>query len=166
MPETCIVSWQNKILDTWCNLLVIFTKIITMHGHLNITYSETLPDILSIATKLCFEVGFGGKNVWPYYKVSLYGASDFKEYISNLQCELSLHDRRTKQLNEQRNISQNMLKLLSTRRNIMGTGEVRCSQFNAHVPLHRAFHNTSKTEFLRGYSIIRWFWRDNVFGFG
>jgi hypothetical protein len=29
MPETCTVSWQNKILDTWCILLVIYTKIIT-----------------------------------------------------------------------------------------------------------------------------------------
>ena len=26
MPETCRVSWQNKILDTWCILLVIYTK--------------------------------------------------------------------------------------------------------------------------------------------
>ena len=38
MPETFRVSWQNKILDTWCILLVIYTKIITMHGHLNIKY--------------------------------------------------------------------------------------------------------------------------------
>jgi hypothetical protein len=35
-PETCRVSWQNKLLDTWCILLVIYTKIITMDGHLNI----------------------------------------------------------------------------------------------------------------------------------
>jgi hypothetical protein len=27
-----------KILDTWCILLVIYMKIITMHGHLNIKY--------------------------------------------------------------------------------------------------------------------------------
>ena len=27
MPKTCRVSWQNKILDTWCILLVIYTKI-------------------------------------------------------------------------------------------------------------------------------------------
>jgi hypothetical protein len=27
MSETCRVSWQNKILDTWCVLLVIYTKI-------------------------------------------------------------------------------------------------------------------------------------------
>jgi hypothetical protein len=41
MPETCSVSWQNKILDTWCILLLIYTKIITMHGHLNDTlFSE------------------------------------------------------------------------------------------------------------------------------
>ena len=26
MPETCRVSWQNKIIDTWCILLVIYTK--------------------------------------------------------------------------------------------------------------------------------------------
>jgi hypothetical protein len=26
MPETCRVSWQNKILDTWYILLVIYTK--------------------------------------------------------------------------------------------------------------------------------------------
>ena len=38
MPETCRVSWQNKILDTWCILLVIYTKIITIHGHLNIKH--------------------------------------------------------------------------------------------------------------------------------
>ena len=25
-------------LDTWCTLLVVYTKIITMHGHLNIKY--------------------------------------------------------------------------------------------------------------------------------
>jgi hypothetical protein len=31
-----------KILDTRCILLVIYTKIITMHGHLNIKYSKTL----------------------------------------------------------------------------------------------------------------------------
>ena len=36
MPEICRVSWRNNILDTWCILLVIYTKIITMHGHLNI----------------------------------------------------------------------------------------------------------------------------------
>jgi hypothetical protein len=36
--ETLHVSWQNKILDTLCILLVIYTKIITMHGHLNIKY--------------------------------------------------------------------------------------------------------------------------------
>ena len=41
MPETCRVSWQNIILDTWCILLVIYTKIITMHGHLNIKYTHT-----------------------------------------------------------------------------------------------------------------------------
>jgi hypothetical protein len=34
MPETCRFSWQNKILDTWCIFLVIYTKIITIHGHL------------------------------------------------------------------------------------------------------------------------------------
>jgi hypothetical protein len=38
IPETCRVSWQNKILDAWCILLVMYTKIITMHGHLNIKY--------------------------------------------------------------------------------------------------------------------------------
>jgi hypothetical protein len=42
MPETCRVSWQNKILDTWCILLDIYTKIITMHSHLNIKYSNIL----------------------------------------------------------------------------------------------------------------------------
>ena len=30
------VEFRDKILDTWCILLVIYTKIITMHGHLNI----------------------------------------------------------------------------------------------------------------------------------
>ena len=40
MPETCRVSWQNKILDTWFILLVIYTRIITMHGHLNIKYKK------------------------------------------------------------------------------------------------------------------------------
>jgi hypothetical protein len=34
--ETLHVSWQNKILDTWYILLVIYTKIITIHGHLNV----------------------------------------------------------------------------------------------------------------------------------
>jgi hypothetical protein len=35
MPETCRVSWQNKILVTWCILLVIYTKItrIWLWGH-------------------------------------------------------------------------------------------------------------------------------------
>ena len=27
MPETCRISWQNKILNTWCILVVICTKI-------------------------------------------------------------------------------------------------------------------------------------------
>ena len=36
--ETLHVSWQIKILDTGCTLLVIYTKIITMHGHLNVRY--------------------------------------------------------------------------------------------------------------------------------
>ena len=36
------VSWQNKILDTWCILLVIYTKIITMHGHLNVKVRNCL----------------------------------------------------------------------------------------------------------------------------
>ena len=38
MPETCRVSWQSKILDTWCIFLIVYTKIITKHGHLNIKY--------------------------------------------------------------------------------------------------------------------------------
>jgi hypothetical protein len=38
MPETCRVSWQNQILDTWCILLVIYMKIIMMCGHLKIKY--------------------------------------------------------------------------------------------------------------------------------
>ena len=48
--------------------------------------------------------------------MSLYGASDFEEYfgmiqepeeqqISNLQCKLSLHGRRNRQKNEQRDIN-------------------------------------------------------------
>jgi len=85
--------------------------------------------------------------------MSPYGASDFEEYfgmiqapeelfISNLQCGISLHGRQTKQLNEQRDINQNMLDLVSTKCNNLGTVEVRCSQFNVHDPLHRAFHDT------------------------
>ena len=35
------ISWQNKILDTWCILWVIYTKRITMHGHLNIVIQMT-----------------------------------------------------------------------------------------------------------------------------
>jgi hypothetical protein len=44
MPETCRVSWQNKILVAWCILLVICMNVITMHGHLNIkcTYNALL----------------------------------------------------------------------------------------------------------------------------
>jgi hypothetical protein len=50
MPETCRVSWQNKILDTWCILLVIYMKIITMHGHLNIN----LPFVWSLYISYVF----------------------------------------------------------------------------------------------------------------
>jgi hypothetical protein len=55
-PETCRGTWQNKILDTWCTLLVIYTKIITMHGHLNIKISVLLTEAKQLHK-------FIGKNV-------------------------------------------------------------------------------------------------------
>ena len=36
MPETCRVSWQNTILDTWCILLVIYRKTHTSYLHCTI----------------------------------------------------------------------------------------------------------------------------------
>ena len=55
MPETCRVSWQNKILDTWCILLVIYTKIITVHRHLNIKYSYSIDIVLTFLPSIWSE---------------------------------------------------------------------------------------------------------------
>jgi hypothetical protein len=38
MPETCRVSWQNKFWIFDASSWLFYTKLITMHGHLNIKY--------------------------------------------------------------------------------------------------------------------------------
>jgi hypothetical protein len=65
-------------------------------------------------------------------------APEEEQNISNLQCELSLYGK----LNEQQDIYQNTLDLVSTRSDILGTFKVRCSQFNVHVAPHRALQET------------------------
>ena len=49
MPETCTDSWQNKILDTWCILLVIYTNI-------KIHFNIILPMRLSSQTFVPFRL--------------------------------------------------------------------------------------------------------------
>jgi hypothetical protein len=60
MPETCRVSWQNKILDTWCISLVTYTKVITTYGHSNIKWNSKLSLclILDLALKTCVEARY------------------------------------------------------------------------------------------------------------
>ena len=48
-PETRRVSWQNKILDTWCILLVIYTN---MYGRLYLLLSSCVKAFRNSATEL------------------------------------------------------------------------------------------------------------------
>jgi hypothetical protein len=44
MPETCRVLWQNKFWIFDVSSWLFYTKLITMHGHLNIKYTNrTVP---------------------------------------------------------------------------------------------------------------------------
>jgi hypothetical protein len=51
-----------KILDTLCILLVICTKIITMHGHLNIQYGRVTFKVLSQSD--CSDASRPGRLIW------------------------------------------------------------------------------------------------------
>jgi hypothetical protein len=61
MPETCRVSWQNKILDTWCSLLVIYKK----YGYPLGSHEVEAPRISAQSAQ------YGGKVVSPTLRPSL-----------------------------------------------------------------------------------------------
>jgi hypothetical protein len=47
MPETCRVSWQNKFWIFYASTWLFCTRLITMHGHLNIKHLPGLNQTLS-----------------------------------------------------------------------------------------------------------------------
>jgi hypothetical protein len=67
MPETCRVVWQNKFWIFYASSWLFYTKLVTMHGHLNIDFYLFKTYVHAVYLFIYFSSEFEGINNFRFW---------------------------------------------------------------------------------------------------